>query len=662
MTEAELIRDYRNEGNTLFASGKLQEADNKYTSSLERWVTRSPGSEPAQEAIKTLGNRAACRIAMDKCCDAQADAEKLIKIQPAHARGLMLLGQSMLRNCQQQGRAVDTPIWPFISACSLDERYIAEVLKTGVLKVLSDARKEELVRLKNDVDLGYLPTPWSVRSTDPNSRSGRDIVASRNIGIGEVIIKQEVPIAVGGDDAMKYCARCSATVTNSSYTCKGCKAIYWCSGKCKNDDNEKKVHEVICSHTAAIKTRMASLKASADSFGIPHTALKEAKLLEEVNSDDKTHIDTDDLFATVTTCVNAYVRIGIQMDPNNNTNKGRAHDIIHLEAHNQCTDCTTMLCARADVNFSAAMLAAQILSTDFLKLSESVSWLDTNKDHSPIQQLCLWIAALVQTNSFEGTNTECETITLVGPPLAWVNHSCLPNATRTDSGDLVACRPIQKGEEILTSYIADLMQPSSYRRGALRTLHTFECNCGRCAEKSNYALANTIRCPCDNCWVAVPEDGEAVCSSCNLNLNFDYVMNTVDPILSDIERIVPVLLGSLASLQSVDTELLNELLVVKEKAASLLHPFHWLSHRIHAALISIYLFQGDKKAAASHSVMALAAMEATLQTNWVGKAPRANYVALNYDFADWVPTYVKTIYTKSTLQDLTESLASLNLQ
>eukprot|EP01060_Flectonema_neradi_P013729 TRINITY_DN20457_c0_g1_i1.p1 TRINITY_DN20457_c0_g1~~TRINITY_DN20457_c0_g1_i1.p1 ORF type:complete len:659 (+),score=130.41 TRINITY_DN20457_c0_g1_i1:20-1996(+) len=657
MTESETIRTCRDEGNAFYAAGKLQEADDKYTASLQVWVTHSPGSEAAQEAIKTLGNRAACRIAMEKYAEAEKDAEKLLRIQPAHARGLMLLGQASLKKNIQQNNAVNTPIWPFISACSLDERYTAEVLKTGVLKVLADARKEQVIRLKNDKELGYLPPPWGLQSDDSDNRSGRGIFAIRDIGIGEVILNQETPIAVGGDDPMQFCARCSATVTNSSNTCKSCKATFWCSGKCKK--NDRPTHDTICSKMSSLKAKIAALKNSADNFGIPHKALQEQDLLCPVISEDKSHIDSDDLLATTTTCLNAYIRIGMQL--NDESQREQIMKVAHLEAHPQCVDCSTMLCSRADVNFAAAMLTAQILENDFLDVGKTATWVPTTTDRTHLQHICLWLSALVQTNSFEGANTECDTITLVGPPFAWVNHSCLPNATRTDNGDLVACRPIKNGEEILTTYIADLMQPSVYRQGALRMLHTFECGCSRCSEKSNYALANAIRCPCGKAWVAVPEDGEASCSSCQLNLTFDYVSNLVEPVLKNVERIVPVLLGSLQSLKSVDTELLSELLEVRVDSETLLHPFHWLSHRMHAALINIYLFKGDKQAAASHSIMALAAMEATLQPNWVGKAPRANYVAQNYDLAEWVPTYIKAMYTKSSLQDLAESLTSLDL-
>ncbi|CAE8642188.1 unnamed protein product [Polarella glacialis] len=78
------------------------------------------------------------------------------------------------------------------------------------------------------------------------------------------------------------------------------------------------------------------------------------------------------------------------------------------------------------------------------------------------------------------------------------NHSCRPSARLciSDSGRLrlVALRPIEAGEEITVSYMAesDLLRPSSSRRKLLDLTWGFQCTCARCAGPDD---RRTLRCP-----------------------------------------------------------------------------------------------------------------------------------------------------------------------
>ncbi|CAO2649712.1 Nn.00g010040.m01.CDS01 [Neocucurbitaria sp. VM-36] len=65
---------------------------------------------------------------------------------------------------------------------------------------------------------------------------------------------------------------------------------------------------------------------------------------------------------------------------------------------------------------------------------------------------------------------------------AYINHSCISNAKKEYTGDLMilrATRPIKVGEEIFHSY--DESQDYDARQAALMTTWGFECNCALCA-------------------------------------------------------------------------------------------------------------------------------------------------------------------------------------
>ena len=67
-----------------------------------------------------------------------------------------------------------------------------------------------------------------------------------------------------------------------------------------------------------------------------------------------------------------------------------------------------------------------------------------------------------------------------------MNHSCAPNiasVTRAPdySLELVATRPIEKGEEMFISYI-DEMLPREERRRLLKESYLFDCECEKCGK------------------------------------------------------------------------------------------------------------------------------------------------------------------------------------
>lgn len=84
--------------------------------------------------------------------------------------------------------------------------------------------------------------------------------------------------------------------------------------------------------------------------------------------------------------------------------------------------------------------------------------------------------------------------TAFSPPLALLNHSCVPNtnfvmpnypsASNKEYISLIAYQDIKPGEAITTCYVSPL-RPGHQRRGSLLIDHEFECNCPLCIRELN---------------------------------------------------------------------------------------------------------------------------------------------------------------------------------
>eukprot|EP01064_Diplonema_japonicum_P018080 TRINITY_DN26777_c0_g1_i1.p1 TRINITY_DN26777_c0_g1~~TRINITY_DN26777_c0_g1_i1.p1 ORF type:complete len:648 (+),score=129.66 TRINITY_DN26777_c0_g1_i1:39-1982(+) len=642
------IIEFRNKGNQATSEGKLEEAEGFYTESVGQW-DGDVSSDASVEVVKSYANRAACRLMMKKYKDGRDDALKCLSVQPCHARAMMLYGKLQWEICNAENRPLDTPVWPFVSACSLDDRYLTEVLTTGILSHISEARVKQASLVQNLTE--YTP-PYTVVHPEGDKRSGRLLKANRDITPGEVVIPFQHPVAMASDKPLDICRRCGKEVTNGLFSCKKCKVTVYCGKECKSKDED--LHKAECEGLNKITKVYAKQLADAkNSFGVTHNQLKEMGYLEVIygNGEDEV-VDVDDLVTTVTLAVSVGMRLAAMKTRNDPNWK----NVIELEAHEECVDVSLQLCSRAAVNSAASKITEKIFEDTAIitPLLEAVPFIKTLSD------LARTLVCLIQTNSFEVG----EGIALVPNPLAYVNHSCLPNCSRNETGVLRASRSIKQGEEITTSYIADLMQNPSRRRAAMRSLQGFTCGCDRCKQNTVLPLADAVKCLSKDCsggWVSVPEGETRKCSKCGTTTKYTDVSVIVDHLYDEVEKVAPVLHGSIQSLNEVDTELLDKLLALRDRAHETLHPFHWLSHKIHSYLIAPLLLLDHVHDAASHSLYALAAMDATLQAHWVGKADRAEYVSDHYPEGDSMPKFLRTLYTKSVLKDMSDSLKGMGL-
>ena len=642
----------RNEGNAAGAAGDWPAAEALYSESIAVWSSPSPTSSTsspdllspaAAEAAKTLANRSACRLRTGKLSGAKDDALASLHIQPCYARAMLLYGQADLLLCEQHNTALDAALWPFVSACALDSRFLAETLRLDVAQRISAARSTQ--------HPNHTTPSWRL-SGEEGIRHSRGLHAVRKIEVGEIILPTHLPFAFGPDAPLEACRRCTKGVSQSKLQCTSCEWSVWCSVECKSADET--LHAAECNAFSSLRPILAEVKSSANSFGISHDHLSTMGFLPKGG---EARTDVDDLSSAATLIVSMALRAATLCTTEDETWR----NVMELEAQMMCLSMEGP-CGRAAVNSAAAAIAAKVFDTidgsRLADLTEKLPFLD-EKNYLNLAQLC---SAIIQTNSFEAPDGG---VMLVPPPLAWVNHSCTPNAAKQDNGELRCARTIFPDEEICTAYIADLMQTRTHRRNALRSLHAFECSCRRCAENSIeiQPLSNAVRCAsCDASWVCVSEGENRRCIGCGVVGRWEEVGPMLEEIEEDVERIGPVLLGNIEATGGVDEELLKSLEGVRDNAAKVLHRCHWLMHRIHSYLIRPNLVLSQTAKAAEYSLLALSAMDATLQTHWIGKADRARYIAQHHaTLPDTLPTDLKELYTKSVLEEMSSSLKGLGL-
>ena len=109
----------------------------------------------------------------------------------------------------------------------------------------------------------------------------------------------------------------------------------------------------------------------------------------------------------------------------------------------------------------------------------------TNIDEATVLRLC----GILHTNSFTLVTSTYDPIGVaLHPKLGYMNHSCEYNATvrfgKYGHAEVIPIRPIQAGEEILISYVDELL-PYTERQAELKERYFFTCHCPRCKRESS---------------------------------------------------------------------------------------------------------------------------------------------------------------------------------
>jgi hypothetical protein len=109
----------------------------------------------------------------------------------------------------------------------------------------------------------------------------------------------------------------------------------------------------------------------------------------------------------------------------------------------------------------------------------------TKIDEATVLRLC----GILHTNSFTLVTPTYDPIGVaLHPKLGYMNHSCEYNATvrfgKYGHAEVIPIRPIQAGEEILISYVDELL-PYTERQAELKERYFFTCRCPRCERESS---------------------------------------------------------------------------------------------------------------------------------------------------------------------------------
>lgn len=191
--------DHRNEGNKKFADKNWLEAIESYNKSLSFAENKSPNVGLA------YANRSACFYKLElyeKC---------LIDIQFAkksnYPKNLMGKLDERKENCMKYMKSAEKPAF--------------------VEPKLSFEADKNIACMANSVQLKF------------DNKFGRHFIATHDIGVGDIIFRDEFFISMVPHDSYKRCSVCSTEYDNL-YPCARCTNALFCSGKCEKNGMHKR--------------------------------------------------------------------------------------------------------------------------------------------------------------------------------------------------------------------------------------------------------------------------------------------------------------------------------------------------------------------------------------------------------------------------------------
>eukprot|EP01065_Artemidia_motanka_P017920 TRINITY_DN21318_c0_g1_i2.p3 TRINITY_DN21318_c0_g1~~TRINITY_DN21318_c0_g1_i2.p3 ORF type:complete len:322 (+),score=69.84 TRINITY_DN21318_c0_g1_i2:581-1546(+) len=303
-----------------------------------------------------------------------------------------------------------------------------------------------------------VPDPWSnlVRLVEHPRSGGWCVVAARDLGAGDVVLAEAPLCSFSLDDGL--CSRCQRLLESGVVQCAGgCES--YCSDRCR-DESWREYHAVQC------RSRCRPSESAADRLGELRSLLRRSGV-------------------ELSRCLPILV----------------AARAVAVEASGDQSH--PLLCSlsrggeglqRVTDGASAAVLAAnpqpiEIRHAQFEKLLEVIGG-STPGDPPFDYQWYRNIWSVCCANAIDICalpDTEVCALLRVG---SFFNHSCLPNTTHVSGAGVQdhrvlfkTTREVAEGEELCISYV-DPTAGLEDRREALRQLHAFECECGRCVRES----------------------------------------------------------------------------------------------------------------------------------------------------------------------------------
>ncbi|XP_076222065.1 SET domain-containing protein SmydA-8 isoform X2 [Nomia melanderi] len=314
---------------------------------------------------------------------------------------------------------------------------------------------------------------------------GRHYVATRNIKVGEIILKDEQPLLAGPMyNSIPVCLGCfTALYKDSAVPCSKCG---WpLCPDCKE-------HGLECDFTCSRRDE----KVSITRFPYTHPSYQ---------------------------CINVIKTLSMK-----HANPEVYKKLLSLESH------TDRINEEKSFTFEEAAKITRFIKRFF-------------RADDITEEEITRIVCILQVNGHEVPLTEPPHIA-VYELASLIEHNCKANCSKTftDEGGLIihAGMPIAKGDHISICY-TDALWGTANRRHYLSQTKFFDCICDRCKDPTEFNLMfNALKCNKTNCTgytlpktFLTQEQQPYVCGTCKLSMSYDEVEQILERVGVDLSKI-----------------------------------------------------------------------------------------------------------------------------
>ncbi|KZC09337.1 PREDICTED: protein msta, isoform A-like [Dufourea novaeangliae] len=323
-------------------------------------------------------------------------------------------------------------------------------------------------------------TPYKLAE---DSILGRHYVATRNIKVGEIILKDDQSLLAGPmHNSVPVCLGCfTALDKDIAVPCPKCG---W--PLCRNCKN----HGLECDFTISRKDTKVSITA----FGFPHPSYQ---------------------------CINVIKTLHMK-----NVRPETYKKLLLLESHTDRINETKSFTFEESLNI--LRFIRRFFKTDDISDEEITR-----------------IVGILQVNGHEVPITEPPYIAIY-ESASLIEHSCKANCSKsfTDAGGLIihAATPIAKGDHISICY-TDALWGTVNRRHHLSQTKFFDCICDRCKDPTEFGtMFNAIKCTKMNCFghmlpkTFLEEQKSYICKTCELKIPYEEVEQILEKIGIDLSK------------------------------------------------------------------------------------------------------------------------------
>ncbi|KYQ90973.1 putative RNA helicase [Tieghemostelium lacteum] len=361
------------------------------------------------------------------------------------------------------------------------------------------SRVQELSHLEETIQIDFLTLPTislvlQKKSTGmnifkdypveliQNPNEGRYLISSRDLEVGEIILKCRSYFAVASDNMKKIaCHNCLRmfNVIQLEHKCQNCLEVYWCTQECREQgENKHQIYE--CKYFKCLKkSTINKEKFDSETFteirmlvgmlgryyyhrilGNPDTAEEDPDYLTNSLSDVFSLVENDISKKTNSLASELLDKISVYVN-----------DLFNDVLHHRKLKKGGVLSEKEKLEFQELMSVVKPLAAK-IRCNQFGIWSKNDK--------CIGVA--------------------VSPSSSYFNHSCIPNCVDIRDGKTMAFRalhPISKGTPLCISYL-DIVSTYEQRYFDLLFSYFFKCRCLRCLDASSQTDQWIYKFTCQN--------------------------------------------------------------------------------------------------------------------------------------------------------------------